>query len=532
MDQVSSMRGDGDADYHTWFREHRTPDAIFVCMVLGIAAVLRLWGQPDYPKWFADEGTHIDIARHLLAGRIQYLAIQDSTLLFAKPPLFHALLALLMSVAPNVEPMLVLRMLSVALGVCCVLLLFVGVRQLSGRRLGVLAAISLALFPQAVLYSRFGFSYNLLASLVLCAVVGFGRYLVVPSRRCLAAAAVFVGLGTLSDIAGFAFVVPFALGVIAVGRWRSLAWLLPLVFAPFALYAGWLLVHAPSALWFDARFTATRVGGGADTVAQVMTLGRNVRALLTGASWTAFGLLGLVLIRPWKLAFICLGLVLFPLVSFGRVAPLNGLSAYYLIPLLPFLAVGVAAIADRVFSWTRHTVTNWGARPLAATAIGTLIAATVLVSPIRAASTMVMNIRNGAPTAVDRFLMPPQDVRNVAAYVNSHVRPDDLVMASPAVGWLIDARVTEFQLTAAAGGAWTAHLPGNIPSRRFAFAIDLEQTRFVVVDDLWRLWGIHFVPGADRMLRTVEDWPLVFQSGSLSVYRNPAVAPGPYSHGE
>src|SRR5687767_8588410 len=62
-------------------------------LILMLAAYLRLANLPNNPGWYTDEGTHLDIARHLNDGRIQYLAVTQSTLLFAKMPLFDLLLA-------------------------------------------------------------------------------------------------------------------------------------------------------------------------------------------------------------------------------------------------------------------------------------------------------------------------------------------------------------------------------------------------------------------------------------------------------
>jgi len=49
-------------------------------LILALAAYLRLAGNADNPGWYADEGTHVLIARSLAAGRIQYIAIAFSPL--------------------------------------------------------------------------------------------------------------------------------------------------------------------------------------------------------------------------------------------------------------------------------------------------------------------------------------------------------------------------------------------------------------------------------------------------------------------
>jgi uncharacterized membrane protein len=77
--------------------------------------------------------------------------------------------------------MLVLRTFTALLGTLTVLLGYVAARLARGPSLALLAALALAIYPQAIVYSRFGFSYNLLAVLVLTALIGLVQY--VQTRR-------------------------------------------------------------------------------------------------------------------------------------------------------------------------------------------------------------------------------------------------------------------------------------------------------------------------------------------------------------
>jgi len=66
---------------------------LFWIGILIISSYLRFANLAENPGWYSDEGTMVEIAKNLLEGRIQYLAINQSTLLVAKMPLFPALLA-------------------------------------------------------------------------------------------------------------------------------------------------------------------------------------------------------------------------------------------------------------------------------------------------------------------------------------------------------------------------------------------------------------------------------------------------------
>ena len=98
----------------------------------------------------------------------------------------------------------------------------------------------------------------------------------------------------------------------------------------------------------------------------------------------------------------------------------------------------------------------------------------------------------------------------------------DVVIASPAVAWLLTAQAVDFQISIAAAGGASAYLPASIPADRLAFDPRYTQARYVIVDNLWRNWGAVNMPEAYTLMRTVETWPRVFESGELRVYRNPA----------
>jgi 4-amino-4-deoxy-L-arabinose transferase-like glycosyltransferase len=117
--------------------------------ILALAAYLRLANNADNPGWYSDEGTHLDIAQNLAHGRIQYLAINQSTLLFSKLPLFEMLLAgLLRAKGGGIGA---LRTLTGVLGVISVGTLYLVVRRIKKEStLALLSSLMLTIYPQAV----------------------------------------------------------------------------------------------------------------------------------------------------------------------------------------------------------------------------------------------------------------------------------------------------------------------------------------------------------------------------------------------
>src|SRR5512141_2402171 len=98
-------------------------------LILSLAAYVRLANVATNPAWYTDEGTHLDIARYLLHGQVQYLAVNQSWLLFSRLPLFEVLLsgaALIGGVS-----MLTLRTVTALLGVITVAVLYLTVHRLT-----------------------------------------------------------------------------------------------------------------------------------------------------------------------------------------------------------------------------------------------------------------------------------------------------------------------------------------------------------------------------------------------------------------
>lgn len=528
---------------HSKTSKLRPYEAIILLLILLLAAYLRLANHTDNPGWYTDEGTHLDIAQNLLRGRTQYLAINRSTLLFAKLPLFEVLLAGLLGLGVGGGGMGTLRAFTGALGVISVGLLYLVVRRTqSGKNptLALLSALMLAIYPQAILYSRFGFSYNLLTPLVLLAGLGLWEYLSATCegnaarRRWLSLAALAIGVGAASDLWMFSLVVPLVL-VVSTRRWRDLLWSLPLLFLPFGLYVGVMLLRSPQAFWFDLRSTLSRLNQ-LSLMAQAKTLALNYTVLVSQDYWMALGIVGLFLLRPVRLRRLSLLLFLLPFITLGRTAALFSLSFYYMIPLLPFVVLGMAGIIERggpyvsrvirsgllslLKGWRWRLPDNW------LTVVTNLVLFLLIATPFLTSVALTVNqVRERFSTHIDPFLIDPESARQAAEFVNSRTAPDDVVIASPGVAWLIQTNAADFQMSVAATGRETVLLPGDIPEDRFAFDPRYTRARFVIVDNLWRNWAVWDIAGVADMVHQVETWPLAFEVGEIEVYGNPSREP-------
>lgn len=494
-------------------------------LILVTAGYLRFTNVSGNPGWYTDEATHVDIAYHLLRGEVRYMAITQSTLLFARPPLFHLLLSGWFRLIG--EGIGSLRLFTAALGVLSVGMLYAVGRQISGKAgFGLLAAGLLAIYPQAVLYSRFGFSYNLLPPLMLLALLGISTYLRNGQRGWLGLAAGCIGLGVVSDLMAFTFI-PALMLIVVFRRWRDVWWSLPLVAAPFGVYSCVMFFTVPNAFLFDLSFTFGRLNM-LTPIEQIANTALNYTTLLSQDFWILAGVIGLFLLRPNHLKISGLALFWIPLLLMGRTVALHSLSAYYMIPLLPLIALGAAgllwygiphgywslcdALANQLQGRHVHEVRI---------VVGVLVLGVVAIPLLTSLKLTVDGVQMGLRTAIDPFLVNPLDAQSAANYLKTYANEQDVVIASPAVGWQFQVNTADFQMAVAANGEDAPHLPGNIPSERWAFDPRLENADWIVVDDLWRNWGTVHIPGVARMLPIVESWSLVFEAGVIRIYQNP-----------
>lgn len=497
-----------------WFKKSRRWAYLVTALIL--AASLRLINLSHNPGWYTDEGTHLDIARHLANGQIRYLAVTGSTLLFAKLPLFEGILAGLVRLFG--VAMITLRGLTAGLGILSVAVLFGASRRLEvNSDFPGLAALLLAIYPAAVLYSRFGFSYNLLAPLFILCWLGMVQYRRENHRKWLVLASIAAGLGTITDIMAITLLPPIIL-IVALTNRKDLLWSLSVIALPFFIYLGLMLLYNPDALLFDARFTLVRLGSPLIRE-QLTTLIQNYTILLTGDIWFPLGAIGLFTLPDRGLRRISLLFFHFPIVAMGRTVALHSLTFYYMIPLLPLVAVGIAALIgflrSAIFERGEHLM---GIR---LDRVGYVLPVAVYGILLISSYRTFQQVHQGFHTPIDPFLINPEDARQAAYYVNSHTQPGDVVIASPGIAWLIEGDVTDFQMAMAAAGQVTPHLPADLPPERLAFNPRFEQARFVVVDPLLQTWAIVHIPGLSDELTTIRNWKKTFQSGNIEVYENP-----------
>lgn len=512
-------------------------------LVFFLGAYLRLHHLGTSPEWYPDEGSNIAIAASLARGEQAYLAFGRSSFINSHPHLFYFLLAGLFRIW-GVD-ILWARGLSVMCSLLTLLLLYLLVSEAISEWTAVLSMLMYAIHPGAVVYNRLAFTYNLLAPLYLVGLFALQRYLhtsrqgvrgaqTARSIIWLVVSALCAGLAPVTDLIGLVFLA-FMFLVILLSRPRYLVPTALCAILPILIWGVWMWYSAGEVFLFDLAFAFSRMQ--LPFLIQVAQYVLSYKATLEYDLWLALGTLGLLLLPTRQSRWLLGGPYFMSLIALLRTVNAAGLGYYYLLPLLPFVAMGVASLIARglpvlisqIEGDLNHLLERWVIPQrwrrlpvfLATALFVFLVIGSFFAAAVHESRLLPQNFAVAYLEATG-VLAEPGAAREVAEYVNAHTCPGDVVLSSPTIAWLFDAHAADFQMAIAATGQATQHFPSGIPLERFRFDPRLENARYVVLDAMWRGWGSIQMEAVAEMVHTVEaEWVLEAQFGKFEVYRHP-----------
>jgi len=300
-----------------------------------------------------------------------------------------------------------------------------------------------------------------------------------------------------------------------------------------------MYIREPEAFLFDFRFTFFRLGS-VSLIAQYPLIVLNYASLIFKDYWWVVAITGVFMLSEKKFKYLVFILIFVPLFALSRTAVLPDLGYYYLIPLFPLLAVGIAGFVTNGLPEVFNAL-SYGSEKYLTRLIGlfkkvdlrrfgkpgifiltSLLLFVIILSPIVITGLLDFDqVINGIESDIDSILVDPVAAEKAVNYVNERVTTNDLVIASPALAWAINANAADFQMALAYMGEKPMHLPGDIPQDRFSFAVDFNEATYIVIDPIWRNWAVLNMDGVQRMVDEVNKWPLVLVVGEIEVFKNP-----------
>ena len=497
--------------------------------ILIVAADLRLFRVDTVPGWYNDEGTYINLAVNLLKGRAEYFGVQGSMLFPARMPLFIWLLALVFRIFGT--DITVLRILTGSIGVINTALIYFIFRN-ENRPLALVCALAFAIFPKAILYSRLGFSYNLLAMLALILFWACNYYLDTGLKRYAIIAALVLGLCLLSELVGVAYIPVFII-VILWKRWKDLWFTLPLAFLPFVIYTLAMLWISPQPYWADLQYVMSRVSS--------LPLPAQFVIILLNSGWIhqdLFFLMGVIGIFLYPSFLIKKRLAMFlilPFLIITRTIGVGRLGWYYLIPLFPFYAIGLGQLIflslkallhfsidalDEISNRLPFHLSQIGLR-LLHPASNLFFITLFIITPffLSILFTHIQIKDSTYKTDLEPLLADVSEAQAVVNYLNSHSNPEDVILVSPSIGWALKANAVDYHISLAYMGLSTTFFPNNVSHNRFRFNPEYAKAKYIVIDNLWKNWGEQNLSDLIMLRRFAESFRVVFKTSNISIYQ-------------
>jgi|GEM_PF-547298 len=475
----------------------------------------------ESPGWFRDEGSYIEMARQLGKARLKMGAVNITFVgpNMTHPPLYFAALNLFFKLGK--PDMYHFRLFNALLGVISTLLIFVlgceaGTKDsqkdappLSALVLGLLGAFFFAIHPDAVLYNRMGLPYNLYQLEAL--VVAFFSLRYLRTREffwCLGAC--IVASASLLTVYYSVVFIPFLFLVILLQKKSRHLWALGCVPIPLIIFMAYMAHNAPG-FWEDIRALRSAAGTGSLYV----TLYHYHDFFHTGLSYF-LGFIGLLFIRRKKAGVFLFLLYLFMIhIVLRRKDTIIRFIHYPVIPILPFVALGIAALT--LFLLYRLKSLS----PVALFLIPVVLGSYLSINQVR------HGIWGRFPTPLEFGMTKnTQDNFAVGKFLKANTEPTDLVITTSVLWSLIDTRTANIPQSQAYEGKKVEFYMHPFPRERFLFPPALKNARFVVLDSFTDLWKdkpadpIHG-PLCEAVLKIEKNWEPVYTRGEYRVYQNP-----------
>lgn len=481
------------------------------------------------PGWYPDEGSDVNIAQNLGKGQMQYFAVKGTPLVAARTPLFHLMLigaAQLWGYDIHTA-----RLVIAIVNLITLLALFSLVNEMLDSETALLSSVIWFTAPLFFLSHRIAYIYNVQTLFVILGWWFIWKFSKTPELRWVIFAALAAGAAYMTTLLGLGLL----LGMVLIIIWhkpRYILWFLPIASLPGLAYLTILYFLAPDLLLEDLTLQIHRGGG-----ISLFSLYANNMFWFDWAGWIGIGLIGLFLIEDKKTGRIAQSLFLVNMIFTMRFGP-GELSFHHFLPLLPFLSFGAAHIILKTYKFIKEDVKNdveqlikrfayfhrYASiiRRIAVSLVWILVFSLIAFHAIWD-NGMVMS-KNSIPIncQIDKVLVNPEDALIVTEYVNQHVKPQDIVIASPHIAWRIKAKAADFEQLLAYHGLPSVNYSKGIPKERFTFAPSLENAKFVIVDPMLENWAIDSMPDLNDYYATVTgSWKLILKQGKIRLYLNP-----------
>jgi hypothetical protein len=493
------------------------PYMLILLLIVLVSIFFRFINIDTKPLWYADEGANLNIAWNLINGRMQLYAVTYPFM--PHPPLFYLLLGGALKVFGY--NLVVGRLITATLGVLTTIVLYFLGKTLWNKKLGLISSFLFAIFPLAILYNRWVFDFDLLQFFSIFTLFASIKYVKTGRHQWFYAASLGAAAACITDLSGVGLVFGLIYLVFANREIKLILKGIAIGFGAFATYLLTMISLQKDALFYD--FQKILNGGGTS-----VSLIDNFRALTSLSPWILVGLLGIlsypILFRKKNetiaLLSVAFSFILFSLVLF----PIHEPHIRGIIQLFPFFTFGMAilmlGILQKIIDTfkAKLTITIKSPKRVKLVVTTTWVCCFALLAlPFGSVILSDGNaVLTGFPSGLNVLCAQSStEAFRVTDYINSQTNPDDLVIASPQISWLLQSRYTDIEQSIAVTHDPVPFYPTDMADSRFVFNCSYQNAKFVVSDLFSSLWNI------PELKNIQANWTLVYNFGGYAVYQNP-----------
>lgn len=508
---------------------------VLLFTILILAGIFRIPNLQEMPHWAWDEGANMNIASNLAEGKMQWFSLEYSFV--PHPPLFFMLVAPFLNILGN--QLLVMRALTVLIGLCSVLLLYLIGTRFFNKKLALAATFLYAIYPHAVYFGRMAFANNLLVFLVLLSLFFFLRYEQENSTANLYLSGFSASLAFLTEFPGITAILSvlflarkkktrefmilflsvsiaplaFVFSMLSLtpdyflqdlahnfGRFRALA--LILIFVP-VVYLLW--INLRKKVWdilgkifsFYKSIAYDLVSWETDLpekekkkrVMENLRLGLSLLTLMllpllfqTSGDGLFFGELDYFWMGIFGLGIVYFkdedrkeALFAFFLPLFAITAAIGRLD-HMIIPLYPFFCLGLSYLLTYVHGYLTSVLSWIGGKKQVVSLLVLLLIALPFFHLVLE-NTQAFILKQNSLVESENI----ESRREVASFVNERTEADDLVICDSHLTRMIDAKTTVIIQSMAYEGKNVSYMSGDYPNKRFVYNTSYKKAEFIIV---------------------------------------------------
>jgi len=463
VEESKITRGHGRNDFHR----------IAALLIVVLALLVRVWNVGEFPGWFRDEGTYYAVSESI--ARLGKPALGPLNITFCSPfmthpPFYFYTGAAWLSVLHH--SFTSLRLFNLILSMATLVLVYLFALRHLGSTAALLAAAVFAFEPHIVIFNRMIFPYNLYMLLGFTVFIFCIEYYERAESRFIIAVSVLCFFTVLTVYYAISLIFFIVLLIILKRQWRHLPYLL----IPLSAFPLLFLVLNLSNV-AGLREDLSALLKAAEPGSFLLILNHYTEFLQT-ASICFAGTVGLFLLRKnsirW-LSLLFMIIVLFPVMR--KADTIIKYVSYPIIPVLPFLALGVAGIGTFITTYLRQKKYRVSIR---ATVV-VLVLALLLLPDFFTRTEVGLHFKFHVPLSF-ALVQNPEDAGKAAEFVNRRTDRDDLVIASYNIWHLLHAKKSNIPMLLAYEGTQSDFFLYSLSESRFSYTPSLDNASYVICD--------------------------------------------------